>query len=343
MESRVFERIRGGLLERREHLAEWLQATPSHKRRVRLGPVDERAVQAHLDVLDMALEKAADKTLGLCRVCHDYVDTELLEMDYTACVCIDHYSTEEKRRLERELELSQVVQRALLPHRLPTIPGLDLAVFSRPAQIICGDYFDFVRFGDGTHGLAIADVAGHGVAASLLAASVQTALRTLIPASDGPADVVRQVNRFFCHNIHFTTFVTLFLARFDHRTRTLAYCNAGHNPPLLFRMEDGGRDRAVWLRPTGPAVGLVEEFQIAAEEIALAPGDILLLYTDGVTEVVNPQIEEFGTDRLAALVRRESHASAKELMRALRDALEEFADGQPLADDVTIIACKVEA
>ncbi|MCZ7571368.1 MAG: PP2C family protein-serine/threonine phosphatase [Ardenticatenaceae bacterium] len=342
MESTVFERIRGGLLEKRQNLTDWLRATPAPTRQLRLGPADERAVRVHLHVLDTALEKTASKTLGLCRVCHDYIETDLLEMDYTACVCIDHLSVEEVRQLERELELSQVVQRALLPHRVPTIPGVDLAVFSRPAQIVGGDYFDFVQFRDGAHGLAIADVAGHGVAASLLMASLQTALRTLIPASDTPSDVAWQVNRFFCHNVHFTTFVTLFLARLDHTTGTLTYCNAGHNPPLIVRRAEGGRKPLAWLRPTGPAIGLVEEFQITAETSALGPGDTLLLYTDGVTEVVNPHEEEFGLERLAMLVGHNSEASAKALVRALRGALQEFTDGGPLTDDMTIVACKID-
>jgi len=106
------------------------------------------------------LDKTADGTLGLCKICHEYIETGLLEMDYTANVCLTHLSEEEMRRLEAELELSQVVQRALLPQQVPAIPGMDLAVFSRPAQIIGGDYFDFLRFRDGAHGLAVADVAG---------------------------------------------------------------------------------------------------------------------------------------------------------------------------------------
>jgi sigma-B regulation protein RsbU (phosphoserine phosphatase) len=184
----------------------------------------------------------------------------LLEADYTACVCLDHLSAGEKRQLESELELSQTIQKALLPQRVPAIPGLDLAFFSRPAQILGGDYFDFFQFRDGVPGLAIADVVGHGISASLLMASIQTALRTLVPESDSPSDVLQRVNRFLLHNVHFTTFVTIFLGRFDNGTCTLDYCNAGHNPPLIYRQQETGNNPVSWLQPTGAAIGLVEEF-----------------------------------------------------------------------------------
>jgi sigma-B regulation protein RsbU (phosphoserine phosphatase) len=341
MEAHVLERVRRSLLEKRQNLADWLNTTSTPKRQVRLGPADETAVHAHVQALDAALEKADKETLGRCEVCHQYIESDLLQLDYSACVCLDHLSAEEMRQLESELELSQVVQRALLPQAVPAIPGLDVAVFSRPAQILGGDYFDFFQFRDGVPGLAIADVVGHGVSASLLMASVQTALRTLAPESDSPPDVLQRVNRFFLHNVQFTTFVTMFLGRFDNKARTLTYCNAGHNPPLVVRKQESGRDPISWLQPTGAAIGLVEQFQISSEMITLGPGDTLLMYTDGVTEAVNRQKEEFGRERLAALVRQESDSSATGLVGALRHILQEFTDGQPLADDATIVACKI--
>jgi sigma-B regulation protein RsbU (phosphoserine phosphatase) len=339
--SKVFEQFRESLLHKRQTLLELLSTTPATEKQMRLGPADERAVQEHLHVVDAALEKATNETLGVCTVCHEYVGTELLEMDYTTCVCIDHLSPEEIRRLEAELELSQVVQRSLLPEQAPDIPGLELAAFSRPAEIISGDFFDFFRFGDGRHGIAIADVAGKGVSASLLMASVQTALRTLAPQSDSPADVLSQLNRLFRHNINFTTFVTLFLGCFDLANHTLTYGNAGHNPPVIFQAGGNGREQMRWLQPTGAAIGLIEDFPFSFESATLSPGDMLLLYTDGVTEAINPQNEQFGEERLAGVVQQASSSSASELVRALRQALQEFSVGQPLADDTTIIACRI--
>jgi sigma-B regulation protein RsbU (phosphoserine phosphatase) len=341
MESTVFERIRGGLLEKRHNLAKWLRTAPARTQQLRWGPAAEPAFQAHLAVLDTAIAKTKDHSLGRCQVCHGYVDPELLEMDYTSCVCLDHFSEAERRLLEADLELAQKVQKALLPQQAPTIPGLELAVFSRPAQIVGGDYFDFLHFADGSHGLAIADVAGHGMSASLLMASLQTALHTLVPTANSPVEVLRHLNRFFVHNVHFTTFVTLFLACFDHTTQALTYGNAGHNPPLLYCRQANGSDPINWLQPTGAAIGLVEEFQITTETVTLAQGDILLLYTDGVTEAMNTEEDQFGRERLAALVRQGTGLPAKELVQVVRQEVQAFIGGEPLADDMTIVVGKI--
>lgn len=341
MEASVFTRIRENLLATRQNLTGWLWAASPRSKEMRLGPAAEQNMQARLTALDTAIAKMEDNTLGVCQVCHEYVDPELLEMDYTACICLDHFSDEERRHLEDDLELSQKIQRALLPQSTPNIPGLELAVFSRPAQIVGGDYFDFFHFADGSHGLAIADVAGHGMSASLLMASVQTALLTLAPTTNSPADVLNRLNRFFLHNVHLTTFVTLFLARFDPARRTLTYSNAGHNPPLLYRSQANGGEPSAWLMPTTAAIGLIEEFEPGLETVMLAQGDLLLLYTDGVTEAINPAEEEFGQERLAALVRQAAGSPARVVVQALRQGLQEFIQGQPLADDTTIVVAKL--
>lgn len=340
METDVFERIRVSLLKQRRNLADWLTTSPASKKKIRLGPANERAAQDHLQLLETVIEKTENQTLGLCEVCHDYIEPSRLEMDYTCCVCLEHLSTQERSQLEFELELSTKVQQALLPQQVPDIPGLELAAFSRPAQIVGGDYFDFFHFKDEAHGLVIGDVAGHGMSASLLMASLQASLRTLAPDYNSPAEVVRRLNLLFCHNIHLTKFVTLFLARFDPQTHRLTYCNAGHNPPILFRAQPNGQESLVYLQPTGAAIGLVEEFEFGVETVSLRPGDVLLLYTDGVTEAINPQEEEFGQERLAQLVSQSLGWSAQELVGRVRSRLQEFSHNQPLLDDTTIVAGK---
>jgi sigma-B regulation protein RsbU (phosphoserine phosphatase) len=340
LDTNIFQQIRAGLQDQRENLANWLSTTSAPAKQVRLGPKDEQAVRAHLQVLDTTIEKTIDQSLGLCEVCHDYVETDRLLMDYTCCVCLDHLSPEEKDRLEFELELSAQVQRALLPQQVPDIPGLEVAAFSRPAEIVGGDYFDFFRFSDEAHGLVIGDVAGHGMSASLLMASVQATLRTLALDYGTPASVVRRLDLLFSHNIRMTSFVSLFLARFDPQTYNLTYCNAGHNPPLL-RTRSNGAEVFSWLHPTGAAIGLVEGAQFGTEKVRLAPGDVLVLYTDGITEAMNPQGEEFGQERLVELVRYGRYGSAQELIWIVRHGLHEFTSGQPLADDTTLIVCQV--
>jgi sigma-B regulation protein RsbU (phosphoserine phosphatase) len=341
VEYSVFERIREGLEEKRQTLADWLRATPAPQRQVRLGNAGDGAVVSQIQLIDQALDKANEGTLGQCQVCCEQVNTRLLELDYTACVCLDHLSEAEQRQLETELELSQEVQRALLPQQPPDIPGLELAAFSRSAQIVGGDTFDFLRFRDGAHAIAIADVAGHGVSAGLLMASLQAALRTLVPESLTPDEVMSRVNRLFNHNIHFTTFVTLFLARLDATGRTLVYSNAGHNPPLLYRRQRDGEEDVTWLSPTSAAIGLVEEFCCNIGSVGLERGDTLMLYTDGVTDAVGLQDQPFGEDGLAAFVRDSTALTAQELVQRLWRALQEFTGGGPLADDATVVAVKV--
>jgi sigma-B regulation protein RsbU (phosphoserine phosphatase) len=333
-----FERLH----EHREHLEEWVKCCPDEERELRLGPASKDELQAHLVVLGTAVEKAAEGTLGACSVCGGFVDDELLEMDYTACVCLDHLSPEEKRSLESELELAQSVQRSLLPQQVPDTPALETAAFSRPAQYVGGDYFDFFRFQNGAHGLAIGDVAGHGVSAGLPMAAIQTLLRTLIPTSNAPHDVVQHVNRLFIHNLRYTTFVALFLGAFDPESLTLTYCNAGHTPPLLYRESESDGVREHWLMPTGAAIGLVEDDTLyGLGVIQLQIGDILLFCTDGVTEAINPSGEQFGWQRLAQSVSQGGRSSARDLVRRVRQDLEKFTQGQPQDDDITLVVCRI--
>jgi sigma-B regulation protein RsbU (phosphoserine phosphatase) len=341
MDATFFDRIRSSLSEKRQNLLGWLQTTPPQKQQIRLGEADDCSVRAHLEVLDTALQETTDQSIGMCTICQDYVDTDLLEMDYTTHLCLDHLTPDEMQYLQSELDLAQVVHKSLMPQKAPEVPGLDFAAYSRPAQIIGGDLFDFFTFQDGNQGFAIADVAGHGVSSGLLMASLQTALRTLVPLQNSPAEVIRRVNDLFCHNVNFTTFASMFLGAFNPSTRVLSYCNAGHNPPLVIRSDERGQPPVDWLRPTGAAIGLVEEASFAEENVALAAGDLLLLYTDGVTEAVNHRSEEFGAQRLAAFIQQASHQPARDLVRALRDELQQFTGGLPLADDTTFVVCRI--
>ncbi len=335
----AFDQIRTSLLEKSQWVTGWLSSTETSRRRARLGPADEQDVQAHLAVIDDTLQKVDNDTLGICRVCKYPVEPELLEMDYTACVCLGDMSDEESAQLQFELGLAQHVQRSLLPQQAPDTTALEVAAFSRPAQIIGGDYFDFLNLPDGAHGLAIADVAGHGIAASLHMASIQAALRSLAPLSSSPVEISQRVHRLFIHNSQFTTFVTLFLGAYNPQTHLLTYVNAGHNPPLLLRGAGGFWPSIEWLAPTSPAIGLVEEGQFYQQEISLAPGDALLLYTDGATESENALGEPFGAERLAAAV-QPAGASAHEMVHLARQAITAFSGDRPQSDDLTLVAVR---
>jgi sigma-B regulation protein RsbU (phosphoserine phosphatase) len=342
MEALLLERLSKGLLQKRNSLSEWLKATPLGKKDILLGPSTEESVHSRLDKIDDALSKAASKILGTCEVCHEDVEPELLEVDYTASVCLEHLSRQERRNLESELELAKDVQKMLLPQEIPVIPGIEIAAFSRPAQIVGGDYFDFIEFSNGFHGLAIADVAGHGVSASLHMASIQALLRTLVPVNKSPAAVVGQVHKLFIHNIRFETFVTFFIGAFDPSTKKFTFCNAGHQPPLVLHQSGNNGASVEMLGPTGAAIGLVEEAEFTEKTIELQAGDLLVLYTDGVTEAVNTQNQEFGRKRLIKLSQQVYKDPVKQVVREVRQGIEEFSEGQPLADDTTIVICKIK-
>ncbi|HUI88004.1 MAG TPA: SpoIIE family protein phosphatase [Anaerolineales bacterium] len=337
MSKEIIARIEKSLVDKRQNLYHWLESTPAEEKEICLCE-DEACVQPHLQVIEDSMDKASQGTLGICEVCHGQVEDSRLEVDYTACVCLGDLSEEERRRLEAELELSQIIQRALLPQQMPSIPGLELAAFSRPAEIVGGDYFDFPRFADGAYGIAIADVVGHGVSASILMSSLQTALATLVPQSNTTDSVLERINHFYIHNVNLTTFITAFLAHYEPGTRIITYSNAGQTPPLVFRKET---QQEFWLKPTSAAIGLVEEYQARSASMSLTQGDTFLLYTDGVTEATNLQGEQFGAQRLAELFRENADCSAQDLVLAVRKAVGDFSAGRPLKDDVTIVVGKV--
>jgi sigma-B regulation protein RsbU (phosphoserine phosphatase) len=338
MSDKPYDDIQSRLEETRANLYHWLEATPEEKQDVQLGPADETAVEEHIHVIDRSLEKIEQGTFGICEVCHETVEEELLQMDYTACVCLGHFTDQELRQLESELELSQVVQRALLPQQVPAVEGLNIAAFSRPAQIVSGDYFDFVRFKDGDHGFVMGDVSGHGVSAGMLMTSLQTAFQTIVPDTTSPLEVLERINRLYIHNINFTTFVTIFFGKYDPATRLLTYANAGHNSAYVYRAANGGED---WLHPTGPAIGLLEGFNTQAAEVRLEPGDVLLLYTDGVTEAADGDGLGLGEDGLSELVRANADATPEGLIQKILLGLKEFTGGGPLMDDTTLVVLKV--
>jgi len=333
----LYPRIQKSLDEKRQNLEKFIESASLEEKQTCLCD-EEQSIQTHLSVIESSLEKIKDETLGVCEVCHGHVDDSQLEMDYTACVCLNHFSDHEMRRLEEELELSQVIQRALMPQQMPSLTGVDLAAFSRPSDIIGGDYFDFFQFRDGTQGLVIADVSGHGVSAGMLMTSLQSVLRTMAPETDSIAELMERINRFYIHNINFTTFVTVFIARFDPAIGILDYVNAGHNPPIHFCKQS---DETKWLNPTIAAVGLSEDFHPHAASVKLTEGDVLLLYTDGITESFNLNKEQFGHDRLSELVRQNAHLSAPEMVQAVKQQVGAFGENQRPADDITIITLKM--
>lgn len=337
MEATVLQRLRETIALRVQNISNFLSNASSSTIKLRVGPADENAVTQELEMLQTTIQKVEDKTIGLCEVCNEYIETARLEMDYTACVCLEHLSGEERTNLENDLELSAKVQQALLPHASPRIQNVDLAAYSQPARFVGGDYFDFLHFKDGSHAIIIADVMGKGMPASMLMASLQASLRIIAPESNEPSEVVTRLNSIFCHNIRLTNFVTLFLAKFNEQTKILTYSNAGHNPPLVMKKNR----EIVTMEPTGAAIGLIEQTTFNQRTLTLEENDAVLMYTDGIVESFNTQKEMFGQERLEEFLRASSTKSAQQIISGLKETLVQFTGTNIPADDTTMIAMRM--
>ena len=237
--------------------------------------------------------------------------------------------------MERELKEAGRRQRQLLPRKLPQLPGLRIQASLQPARVVAGDYYDALQLGPHTLALCIADVMGKGMPAAMLMASLQGCVRSSVTETLSPGTVCDQINRSLAASIDLGQFITFFYALVDNATRTLVCTNAGHNRPMLFR-QDG---TVVLLDRGGPPLGIFPEQRYEQQELVLAPGDRLLLFTDGVTESCNAKGEEFGDDRLIALGRMEADADA--LHRRVVEARKAFSPAAP-QDDVTVVTLGIE-
>jgi phosphoserine phosphatase RsbU/P len=245
-----------------------------------------------------------------------------------------------RERLNRELEIAREVQRRFFPQKQPAVAGLDYAGLCRPAQSVGGDYYDFRTLTGGRLGVTIGDVAGKGAPAALLMASLQASLRTQAIAG-GTADLARvleNVNTLSREIATASRFSTLFYARYDPSTRRLAYVNAGHNPPMLIR---AGKSRM--LETGGLAIGLSRNAKYFERELALEPGDVLVAYTDGVTEAMNADRDDFGETRLEQTVNACVDRPASVILNQIVVAVDAFAGGAPQHDDITLVVLKVLA
>jgi len=243
---------------------------------------------------------------------------------------------EAERRAEQELEIAKEVQARLFPQSLPQIATLDYAGACLPARAVGGDYFDFLEFGDRCFGFVTGDVAGKGIGAALLMSNLQANLRIHCRMSRATLrERLLSVNEIFRKSTSETAYATLFLAEYDDARRSLRYANCGHLPGLLLRT-NGSLER---LGATGTVLGLFRDWDCTVEERGLNAGDILVVYTDGITETFNDADEEFGEDRLIASIRRHAHLCAQGLISGVVDEVRTFsADEQH--DDMTMIVAR---
>ena len=243
---------------------------------------------------------------------------------------------EAERQAAHDLAIAKQVQTRLFPQRQPLIRTLAYAGICHPARTVGGDYYDFLDLGNRRLGLVLADIAGKGMGAALLMANLQAALRSqCATAWEQPERFLRSVNQLLYDNTAEGDYATVFFAEYDDETRKLRYSNCGYPPALLLRGDDGVER----LDATCTVVGLFEKWDCALEERELAPGDAVLLYTDGVTEALNGEGEEFGEERLLEAARQHRERPVPELLAAVADQARRFSP-QEQADDITLIAAR---
>ena len=249
----------------------------------------------------------------------------------------------QRERLNREVEIAREVQERLFPQDLPPVKNLDYFGGCRPALGVGGDYYDFFELENGTFGIAIGDVSGKGIGASLMMASLQASLRgQAIHAEMNLAELMSNVNKLVYETSTSNRYATFFYAQFDPITKKLGYVNAGHNPPFLFRKTANDYE-LIRLEAGGTVIGMLPPVLVSYEqgEIELQTGDILIGFTDGISEAMNPDDEEWGEDRMIEAIRLATDLSAKEMHDYLVVCADNFAAGAKQHDDMTAIIVRV--
>ena len=247
-----------------------------------------------------------------------------------------HEQLVEKKRLEGQLEVARQVQLELLPPSDPNLEGFDISAYNFPTEEVSGDYYDWVRIYDDQIGMVIADVSGKGVPAALLMAFLRASLRSAIHIGYAPHISMAKVNYLLWESIERNQFVTAFYGVLDASNKTLAYTNAGHNPPLLLDRDGNYR----FIERGGLPLGMFRDTRYYEYYVPIEPGQVIVLYTDGVTEAVNPEGEEYGRERLAKAVLKARQMSAREMISQIHRDVLDWTKGQGATDDITFFIIK---
>jgi sigma-B regulation protein RsbU (phosphoserine phosphatase) len=242
-----------------------------------------------------------------------------------------------RERMERELQLAREIQQRFQPMSAPKIEGYELQGISFACYEIGGDYYDFIKRCNDNVVITLGDVSGKGTGAALLMSSLHAAIHAQCDTHEKISDAVRAVNDYLAENTPANRFVTLFYAELNPKTNDLRYINAGHNPPLLARAAGGTIEQ---LASSGLPLGIIPNTTYQEGSTTLAPGDLLVIYSDGVSETQNPQGEEFGLQRLADVITRNINETAARVRDRIEDALTKFAQGTPSVDDITMVIVK---
>ncbi len=247
-----------------------------------------------------------------------------------------------RERLERELGLAREIQQRLLPHHMPEVPGFEVAGLSLPSRQVGGDYFDFIDLEEGQMGIAVADVSGKGIPAAMLMSNLQASLQGQLIHSNRAAEIVERMNELLVRATEPHMFATFFCGILDRTNARFTYTNAGHNPPMLCSADGSCRE----LQAGGLILGMLPMQSYGQEEVTLAPGDVIALFTDGITEAASTEVpepaeeEQFGEERLLEIVQANRHKSAGEIKDAVMRSVADFTHGVSQSDDITLVVIK---
>jgi len=281
----------------------------------------------------------ADSPLSDARFTEDHLKV-LTTLSSVAAIRVENARlTEEqmeRERLEREQQVASEIQQRFLPAAAPLVEGYELQGISFPCYEIGGDYYDFIQREDGNMVVALGDVSGKGTAAALLMSSLHAAIHAQADTHDSIVATIQAVNKYLTESIPPNRFVTLFYAELNPELGRLTFLNAGHNPPLI--VHAGGTMEQ--LASGGLPLGIMADAEFREGRTQLHHGDVLVIYSDGVSEAVNPAGEEFGPTRLYEVVARNLDASASGIRDRIESALTKFCQGTPAADDITLVIVK---
>jgi serine phosphatase RsbU (regulator of sigma subunit)/pSer/pThr/pTyr-binding forkhead associated (FHA) protein len=289
-----------------------------------------------------------DRIIGLIYVDSPFVLREFTKNDLSlltvmanvAAIRIEHARLAEveaaERIMQRDLSQAAEIQGGMLPARAPEIAGVDLAGFNVPCRTVGGDYYDFFPYPGSSVGLALGDVSGKGMPASLMMMALHARVHVL---AENPGDLgafMARLNKATCATCPSNRFITFFFSVFDAVSGDLRFANAGHNPPVLVRASG----EAEMLEGGGPVLGVLSVAPYSEQRARLGPGDLLVLYSDGVTEANNPDFDEFGEERFVKVLSENRARPACDIVAAVTAALKEFTAGAPQADDITLVVAR---
>jgi PAS domain S-box-containing protein len=245
---------------------------------------------------------------------------------------------EEKKfiKVQEELRLARDIQQHLLPETPPDIPGYDIAALNIPAKEVGGDYYDFMKISDDKLFFCLGDVSGKGIPAALLVANLQASLHSQSFITHSPGECVRNSNKLIHQNTDFNKFITLFYGLLDTAGGQIIYCNGGHDQPVF--MAPGREIKE--LKTGGIPLGFMADYEYAEEAVSFDDGNLLVLYSDGITEAMNEQEEEFGLERLNTVIKQNQKKGASDMINDILDAVMKFTGETPQMDDMTLMIIK---